>query len=49
MKIYCAKCKTKKETNSNDEVYVAEPSPIVMGRCPGCGRKIYRITGKKKR
>lgn len=40
---YCMKCKTKREINEPQAVYLNSGAPAVKGICPVCGTKLYRM------
>lgn len=49
MKVFCAKCKAKKEITNVEEVFATKNYRIVKGRCTGCGKETQGILEKKKK
>jgi Domain of unknown function (DUF5679) len=43
MKIYCIKCKTKREMQNPGRVYMRDSKPWILGRCPVCSSKVSRL------
>lgn len=48
MKLYCRKCKTKREIINEEEVFATKSYCIIKGKCLGCGGEIHGILEKKK-
>ncbi len=47
MKVYCAKCKTKREIVNVEEVFTTKRYRLIKGRCSDCGTGVFKILGKK--
>ncbi|MGC8568996.1 MAG: DUF5679 domain-containing protein [Nitrososphaeria archaeon] len=44
---YCVKCRAKREIKNPQEVTLKNGRKAIVGVCPVCGTKLYRILGKK--
>lgn len=49
MKVFCAKCKAKKEITNVEEVFATKSCRIIKGTCTGCNKEIHEILEKKKK
>ena len=44
---YCVKCKGKKKMKDEQKVTMKNKRLAVKGKCPDCGKGMYKILGKK--
>jgi len=49
MKGYCCKCKTVVEMKDAKEIIAKNNRPMMLGICPVCGIKVYRILSLVKK
>ncbi|MDD5590423.1 MAG: DUF5679 domain-containing protein [Dehalococcoidales bacterium] len=40
---YCLKCRTKVQAKNHQHVTLKNRKPAVMGVCPKCGTRVFRI------
>ena len=40
---YCFKCRTKQEIEAPQDVTLKNGRPATTGKCPACGRKLFRM------
>ena len=46
---YCFKCRVKREIEAPQDVTLKNGQPAVTGKCPACGRKLFRMVSRTVR
>ena len=46
---YCFKCRSRREIAAPQDVTLKNGSPAVTGKCPECGRNLFRMVSREGR